>query len=251
MTTRRILITAAATLAIFASVGHSLAQVPPADMRSGSLRVLTGTAPVVIFTVPAGSVFVLTDLEWSTTVGAGDASGISLNLYGDATERWRMRGAYQYQAATSFQPPFVQSHFATGLVFNPGEVVSFESASQLAAHSYSLNWSGYVAPEPVAATGDNEAHAAPQSMQQNVPNPFNPITEIRFGLAASGQAALRIFDSSGRLVRTLVEGHQPAGDQVVVWDGRNESGGTMPSGVYYYELSTVQGRASRKALLLK
>lgn len=227
------------------------AQVSPADMRSGSLRVLTGTVPVTFFTVPASSVFVLTDIEWSTVVNAGDASGITLNLYGGATERWRMRGAYQYQASSSFQPPVVQSHFATGLVFNAGEVLSFESGVQLTGRSYSLNWSGYVAPAPAAAVGDAGVDAAPTLMQQNAPNPFNPLTEIRFALGTPGPADLRIYDSSGRLVRTLVEGQQHAGEHVVTWDGRNDNGGALPSGVYYYELSTTQGKESRKALLLK
>ncbi len=242
---------AAAAILVLLPATLSPAQVPPGDMRSGSLRVLTGTAPVVFFTVPAGSVFVLTDIEWGTVVNAGDVSGISLNLYGDATERWRMRGAYQYQAASSFQPPVVQSHFATGLVFNPGEVLSFESAAQLAGRSYSLNWSGYVAPEVAAAVGGAGMEMAPTLMRQNTPNPFNPLTEIRFALGSAGPADLRIYDSSGRSVRVLVEGQLPAGEHVVTWDGRTDNGEALPSGVYYYELRTKQGRESRKALLLK
>jgi hypothetical protein len=251
MMSRTMLLTAVAVVISLAQATPSSAQVSPADMRSGSLRVLTGTTPVPIFTVPAGSVFVLTDIEWSTVVNAGDASGISLNLYGDAVERWRMRGAYQYQAAASFQPPFIQSRFATGLVFNPGDVLTFESGSQLANRSYSLNWSGYLAPAPVAAVGDAGVDAAPTSMQQNAPNPFNPQTEIRFALGAPGPADLRVYDSAGRLVRTLVAGPQQAGEHVVTWDGRNDSGNPLPSGVYYYELSTTHGKESRKALLLK
>jgi hypothetical protein len=251
MTSPKNLLAAAAAIISLVQATPSPAQVPPADMRSGSLRILTGTVPVTFFTVPAGSVFVLTDVEWSTVVNAGDASGITLNIYGDATERWRMRGAYQYQASSSFQPPVVQSHFATGLVFNPGEVLSFESGMQLAGRSYSLNWSGYVAPEPTAAVGGGGADLTPTLMRQNVPNPFNPLTEIRFALAAPGPANLRIYDSSGRSVRTLVEGQQPFGEHVITWDGRNDSGGALPSGVYYYELSTNQGKESRKALLLK
>jgi hypothetical protein len=232
-------------------VAPSSAQVNPADMRSGSLRVLTGVTPVSFFTVPAGQVFVLTDIEWSTVANAGDTSPVSLNLYGGATERWRMRSAYQNSATSSFQLSPIQSHFSTGLVFNPGEILSFESASQLAGRSYSLNWSGYVAPSGAAAAGDAGAAAAPPAMQQNAPNPFNPETRIRYALGASGPARLRIYDSSGRLIRTLVEERQEAGEHSVVWDGKNDEGGALASGVYFYELSTDQGRESRKALMLK
>jgi hypothetical protein len=247
---QRILVTAAAAGILMAHGISSFAQVNPADMRSGSLRVLTGITPVVIFTVPAGQVFVLTDIEWSTTASAGDASPVSLNLYGDTTERWRMRGAYQYTATSSFVPPVIQSHFSTGLVFNSGEVVSFESGSQLAGHSYSLNWSGYIAPSGTSAVGDAGVPMAP-AMQQNAPNPFNPETRINYALGTAGVAQLRVFDSSGRLVRTLVDGQQEAGQHSVVWDGTNNNGTTLASGVYFYELNTDQGHASRKALMLK
>jgi len=246
----RFLISGAVAGIFLAHAASSAAQVSPADMRSGSLRVTTGTTPVVIFTVPAGQVFVLTDLEWSTTASAGDASPVSLNLYGDATERWRMRGAYQYNATSSFLPPLVQSRFSTGLVFNSGESVNFESASQLAGHSYSLNWPGYVAPSGTSAVGDAGAPMAP-AMEQNAPNPFNPETRINYALGASGKAQLRVFDASGRLVRTLVDGPREAGQLSVVWDGTNDEGRPLASGVYFYELSTAEGSTSRKALMLK
>jgi hypothetical protein len=208
--------------------------------------------PVVLFTVPAGQVFVHTDIEWSTTANAGDASPVSLNLYGDATERWRMRGAYQYNSAASFQPPVIQSHFVTGIVFNSGEVLSFESAAQLAGRSYSLNWSGYVAPAVTTTIGEAGVPILPgMQMQQNAPNPFNPETRISYALGEDADARLRVFDSSGRLVRTLVSERQDAGEYSVVWDGSGDDGRDLASGVYFYELTTGEGRESRKAVMLR
>jgi hypothetical protein len=248
----RVLVALTALTLLLARAVPSSAEVNPADMRSGSTRVTTGTTPVVFFTVPAGQVFVLTDVEWSTTVSAGDASPVSLNLYGDSIERWRMRGAYQYSASSSFQPPLFQSHFATGLVFSPGEVLSFESASQLPAHSYSLNWSGYLAPAVATAVGSAGVPTPPAiEMRQNAPNPFNPKTRIDYALGDPADARLRIFDASGRLVRTLVDGREEAGEHSVVWDGRGDDGRALASGVYFYELSTDEGRESRKAVMLR
>ncbi len=62
---------------------------------------------------------------------------------------------------------------------------------------------------------------------------------------------LRIFDLSGRLVRTLLSGSQPAGTHRVLWDGRDGDGRDAPSGVYLYRLVTEEGAQSGKAALLK
>lgn len=242
---------AAGAFASLFAPGATLAQISPADMRSGSLRVLTGTAPVELLTVPGGSVFVLTDIEWYSTAGSGDASPVSLNLYGDGVERWRARGGYQLGPTTSFGAPWVQAHFSTGIVFDSGDVITFESASQLSARSYSVNWSGYVAPTGTVSTGDAGAGAPRPAMQQNVPNPFHPETEIRFELPQAGSARLAIYDASGRLVRSLIDGMREAGDHRVVWDGRADGGEALAAGAYFYELTTDRGRESRKAILLR
>lgn len=84
----------------------------------------------------------------------------------------------------------------------------------------------------VAADGVPE----PALLGANVPNPFNPRTEIGFTLPAAETIALRIYDLRGRLVRTLLDGPQPAGRQTVVWDGRDRHGRAVGSGTYFYRL---------------
>jgi len=88
-------------------------------------------------------------------------------------------------------------------------------------------------------------------LDQNVPNPFNPRTEIRFTLDQSGPASLRIFDAGGRLVRTLMEGELAAGEQRVVWDGKADSGQPLASGVYFYRLETAVRTLGRRMVLIK
>jgi hypothetical protein len=68
------------------------------------------------------------------------------------------------------------------------------------------------------------------------PNPFNPRTTIRFDLPAAGPVRLAVYDLAGRLVRVLVEGEIPAGSHEAVWDGRDQSGRSAPSGSYLARL---------------
>ena len=88
----------------------------------------------------------------------------------------------------------------------------------------------------------------------NFPNPFNPRTSFSFSLAQDSQVSLKVFDTRGRLVRTIVDENLKAGsyDRVYSWDGRNDAGRVMPSGIYFYRLSTDAGfTQSRKMTLLK
>jgi photosystem II stability/assembly factor-like uncharacterized protein len=95
------------------------------------------------------------------------------------------------------------------------------------------------------------ADTAPLQLQQNYPNPFNPKTEIRFDLEKAGLAKLRIYDSSGRWVRSLLEGSLPAGEHRLHWDGRDHRGRDCASGTYFYRLDTGVKQLKRKMLLIR
>ncbi len=71
----------------------------------------------------------------------------------------------------------------------------------------------------------------------NVPNPFNPATEIRFTLPADQAVRLAVYDVSGRLVRTLVDETRLAGDHAARWDGTDRSGRAVASGTYFARLT--------------
>ena len=96
-----------------------------------------------------------------------------------------------------------------------------------------------------------DATPAALNLTQNHPNPFNPKTTIRFGLPESAEVKLAVFDVSGRLVRTLVDGDLPAGNHSAEWDGTDTTGRSMATGVYFYRLDTADERIQRKMLLLK
>ena len=88
-------------------------------------------------------------------------------------------------------------------------------------------------------------------LRQNYPNPFNQKTTISYSLTNSGQVTLKIFNLRGELVKTLVHQFQPAGVHGVTWDGTNDRGEAVASGIYFYQLLTRDFRQARKLTLLK
>jgi hypothetical protein len=88
-------------------------------------------------------------------------------------------------------------------------------------------------------------------LAQNRPNPFNPKTAIAFNLPGNADVQLEIYDVAGRRVKTLVDGGLDAGPHVYDWDGRNQHGERVASGVYFYRLSTAERELSKKMVLLK
>jgi hypothetical protein len=102
--------------------------------------------------------------------------------------------------------------------------------------------------------GNSGTPAAPDDygLQQNYPNPFNPSTEIRFALEESSNVILTIYNTKGQKIQTLYKGNAPA-DIVksVLWDGRDDSGKQVASGIYLYELRTKKETFIRKMILTK
>jgi hypothetical protein len=93
----------------------------------------------------------------------------------------------------------------------------------------------------------------PTYLLQNYPNPFNVATMIRYGLSEAGEVRLEVSDVWGRRVRMLVAGRREARGYRIVWDGGDEQGRPVASGVYFYRLE-MTGRGSivtRRMLLLR
>jgi predicted outer membrane repeat protein len=83
------------------------------------------------------------------------------------------------------------------------------------------------------------------------PNPFNPTTTIYYGVAKSGPITLTIYDLAGRKVKTLVSEYVTVGDHEARWDGRDEGGKRVASGVYLYRLNTDQLVETKRMVLVK
>ena len=96
-------------------------------------------------------------------------------------------------------------------------------------------------PEPVTA----------YRLVQNVPNPFNPKTAVVYEVPQACWTAVRVYDITGRLVRTLVDGTVEPGRHTATWDGRNDAGECVGSGVYFCTMETPEYHATHKMVLMK
>jgi hypothetical protein len=89
------------------------------------------------------------------------------------------------------------------------------------------------------------------SLMPNQPNPFKTQTEIRYGLPGEGNVSLTIYDVSGTMIRTLVNGNANPGFYSVSWNGNDERGMKMAPGVYFYVLKSDNAKIQRKMLMLE
>jgi hypothetical protein len=89
------------------------------------------------------------------------------------------------------------------------------------------------------------------SLSQNYPNPFNPVTNVEFSVSRTAHVKLDIFNIVGQKVRTLVDEEMEAGKYVVDWDGKDENGHWVSSGIYFYRMQANDFSDMKKMLLVK
>jgi len=88
-------------------------------------------------------------------------------------------------------------------------------------------------------------------LKQNAPNPFNPTTMVSYDLPKASNVSLEIYNVLGQNVRTLVNDFQEAGTQSVMWDGTDNGGSQVASGLYFYRLTADGFQATKKMMMLK
>jgi len=137
---------------------------------------------------------------------------------------------------------------------NPSGRYDFEDRSVVAGYRY------YYKIEDVDLTGHRTLHgpvranvALPQEfhLSQNYPNPFNPETTIRFTLPKSGHVQLLIFNLLGQRVRTLLNEDRKAGFYNLKWNGRDDFGNAVPSGIYYYSIKSGKFHDIKRMILAR
>lgn len=106
-------------------------------------------------------------------------------------------------------------------------------------------------PSSSTAVEDEMASLGRLDLAQNVPNPFNPVTTVAFRLPAPVEVRLRVYDVRGREVATLLDGPMDGGKHAVVWNGTDDGGREVASGVYWYRLEAAGRVLSRKMVLLR
>ena len=112
---------------------------------------------------------------------------------------------------------------------------------------------GLIGAKPVDCTQTDVEETAPAAnrLHQSFPNPFNPTTKIAFEVKAPAQVSLKIFDVSGRLVRVLVDETLTAGRHEIIWNGTDESGTKVASGIYFCRMTAGTFAESNKMILLR
>jgi hypothetical protein len=172
--------------------------------------------------------FIFRDYVPSDTTGGADTVGVALSLsLGDSLYyEW----TYPIDAA-----------------YNPVKLVTYVYLQR--ANKKILQ----IVRAPFAALTDVETAIGPVRfrLEQNTPNPFNPITNIPYVIEAEGDVRLTVFDTAGRRVSELVNGRQSIGPHTVVWNGLDHAGRPVSSGVYYYRLEGVSASETRKMTLVR
>ena len=104
---------------------------------------------------------------------------------------------------------------------------------------------------PSTGIDESNPHPAPATFELigNYPNPFNASTSIKYTLPTSAQVEIAIYNIQGQLVRTLSKGEKSSGTHIAVWDGKDNIGKQLPSGIYFYKLS-IGGESKIKRMVL-
>ena len=141
-----------------------------------------------------------------------------------------------------------------GFFDSPGKATSVRAAGDqiyLADDSggwFSLQFGNFTA---IETPGTPEYTPEEFALLQNFPNPFNPSTTIRFELPRAADLRLTIYNTLGEVVRLAVNGRYSAGLHSFVWDGRNDNGQQVASGVYLLQMQAAEQVLTRKMVLLK
>lgn len=104
---------------------------------------------------------------------------------------------------------------------------------------------------PVTSIMSDNAIPVDYELAQNYPNPFNPSTKLKFGIPKAENLEIKIYNSIGQIVKTLVNEYKQAGYYEVIWNGKNEYRQNVSSGIYFYRMTSGSYTKSYKMLLIK
>ena len=130
-------------------------------------------------------------------------------------------------------------------------------------HSLAYYYNDYSTGRPIVKVIRPELSFAPVSLNdgrsipteyaldQNWPNPFNPATTLKYSLPKAGEVTLNVFNILGQQVTTLVNGFQEAGTYEVIWNGTDDAGDNVASGIYFYRVKVNDFTQTKKMLMVK
>ena len=130
--------------------------------------------------------------------------------------------------------------------FNQGDTLTFIYQNPI-SHEDTFVFT----PETILSSGSDDILPESYSLSQNYPNPFNPVTNIKYSLPKNTMASVIIYNVLGQEVVKLIDKEMTRGNHIVQWDGKNNNGQLVGTGLYYYKLETNDYVKTRKMVLLK
>ncbi|MBA7705282.1 hypothetical protein ES703_114108 [subsurface metagenome] len=217
------------------------------------------------------------DLLGALDVGDFNGDGIGDLLAGsleaDPLDRIRAGEGYIIYSSLDFQSrsDIDLSNFNSNVINIMGSDNSICTAGRVAAgdingdgcddaiissgtHPFGREWAGTVYVvwgKNVITKVDNTETLKQFSLYQNNPNPFNPTTTIEFSLPGEGFTTLAIYNLAGQKIRELIAGNMTAGAHSIVWDGMDDSGSPVSSGIYFSRLTMGERTVSGRMVLVK
>ncbi len=131
---------------------------------------------------------------------------------------------------------------------DPGEYLLIAYVGTYPGDTVDTDTTGFT---KLASGGEEEQVLETTRLEGNHPNPFNPSTTFSYVLSEPGLVSLKVYNTLGQLVRTIVDGQKPEGHHEAVWDGRNETGASVASGIYIYRMISGSFVQTKKMLLMK
>lgn len=256
----RSVVTAFLTTLIAATLGASVAsaQISPSDMVSGVLQQSTaqlpGSGTYPLYTVPADKVLVLTDISFTpTSFTFGPIATVVNCTLGDGSgiDRW----AWYINQSPAQDPPTTfhewpyEKDFTTGLVFQSGDPLEL-NVNTTETLSWAMSWSGYLVPQGTVAVPhvDDTLRAKLGA----APNPTNATLRVHVDVTGrTDDAVLAVYDVRGTRIRVLYAGELDAGPHEIAWDGTDDRGDPVGSGVYFVQLATPTEKATTKISRLR
>ena len=235
--------------------GPGLAVVnPDATPKTASLTAIVTTATAERLIRVTGMTFAQDD---STEVTIDSAGAVTIWNTGSAKNYslilWNSDDALGQDEITQSLTPIAIGANSTQRIEPPWGTLDANPAVLLTDSDQDGLFEDTAVVDVVTDVDDGNSAALPGSYElaQNYPNPFNPSTTIEFSLPVAGHVRLEVINILGQQVSTLVDKTVVSGKYSVEWDGRNEAGKAVASGVYFYRLVTKDFVKSRKMLLLK
>jgi hypothetical protein len=229
----------------FAQAAGAIAVIIANNVAGATPIALGGTDPSI--TIPVVSVTLADGNAIKAALGGGVNVTLALDpdlLAGaDTSNRVKLFAPNPYQGGSSISHWDVSAF--PNLLMEPAINANLSSSVDLTlAHFTDLGWLDGL---PTAVDGSGPAMA----VLTNYPNPFNPATTIKYVISSAQTISLAIYDVRGRLVRSLESGVRTSGPHTSLWNGRDDAGQAVASGVYYVRLAGENEMLTRKIVMLK